>query len=80
MSHETEEEHLDELQAAYVAVVEQWIAVIKEEKDLVAVTPRSVAKVDEWEAAHFREDNIRDRVLELKKQYEDALRKRFFNF
>ncbi|HLH12895.1 MAG TPA: hypothetical protein VKV77_13605 [Methylovirgula sp.] len=80
MSDEVETAELDKLQAAYVAAVERWIEAIKAERDLVAVTPHSVAKVDDWEAAHFREDDIREEVLELKKNYEDALREKFFGF
>jgi hypothetical protein len=71
---------LDQLQSAYKSAVEEWIAAIKQEEALVAVTPHSVAEVDKWEGAHFKEDGIRDKVIELKKQYEDALREKFFNF
>jgi hypothetical protein len=78
MADDTSE--LDQLQSAYQAAVEGWIAAIKQEEALVAVTPHSVAEVDEWEGAHFKEDEIRNKVLELKKQYEDALRLKFFNF
>jgi len=39
-----------------------------------------VAEVDQWEQAHFREDEIRNKVKAAKRQYEDALREKFFGF
>ena len=70
---------LDHLQDAYKAAVEDWINAIKQEEALASVN-HSVAEVDKWEAAHFREDEIRGKVIAAKKQYEDALRKKFYNF
>jgi hypothetical protein len=70
---------LDQMQAAYKAAVEQWIAAIKEEEGLASVN-HSIAEVDKWEAAHFKEDEIRDKVKAAKQQYEDALRQKFFGF
>ena len=55
------------------------IAAIKEEEALASVN-HNVAEIDEWEAAHFKEDGLRNAVLEAKKQYEDALRMKFFDF
>jgi hypothetical protein len=40
----------------------------------------SVAEIDKWEAAHFKEDEIRHQVKAAKKDYEDALRQKFFGF
>jgi energy-converting hydrogenase A subunit M len=70
---------LDEMQKAYKAAVEEWIAAIKQEEALASVN-HDIAEVDEWEAAHFREDEIRNKVLAAKTHYEDALRKKFFGF
>ncbi len=70
---------LDELQAAYQAAVAEWIAAIREEAALASVN-HSVAEIDDWEAAHFREDDLRNKVLAAKKRYEDALRREFFDF
>jgi hypothetical protein len=70
---------LDEMQNAYKAAVEKWIAAIREEEALASVH-HSVAEVDKWEAAHFKEDDIREEVKAAKKAYEDALRERFFGF
>ena len=70
---------LDEMQSAYQAAVEKWIAAIREEEALASVN-HSVAEIDEWEAAHFKEEEIRNEVRAAKKQYEDALREKFFGF
>jgi hypothetical protein len=69
MQNDTE---LDQMQSAYKAAVEEWIAAIKQEEALASVI-HSVAEVDKWEAAHFTEDKIRSKVKAAKKKYEDAL-------
>lgn len=70
---------LDQLQSTYKAAVEEWIAAIRTEEAL-ASGDHSVAEIDQWESAHFREDKIRGQVKAAKKQYEDALRQKFFGF
>ena len=70
---------LDQMQAAYKAAVEEWIAAIKQEEALALVN-HSVAEVDKWEGAHFTEDKVRSKVKAAKKKYEDALREKFFGF
>jgi hypothetical protein len=70
---------LDQMQAAYKAAVEEWIAAIKQEEALASVT-HTVAEVDKWEGANFREDELRNKVKAAKKRYEDALREKFFGF
>ncbi len=70
---------LDKMQAAYQAAAEEWIAAIRQEEALASVN-HTVAEVDKWEAAHFKEDEIRSKVKAAKKRYEDALREKFFGF
>jgi len=70
---------LDQLRSAYKAAIEEWIVAIKHEEALASVD-HSVAEVDQWEAAHFKEDEIRSKVKAAKNQYEDALRQKFFGF
>jgi hypothetical protein len=70
---------LDQLQVVYKAAVEEWIAAIRQEEALASVN-HSVAVVDQWEQAHFREDELRNKVKAAKSQYEDALREKFFGF
>lgn len=76
---DTDTAQLDALQKAYKAAVEEWIAAIKHEEDLASVD-HDVAKIDLWEQASFAEDEIRSRVKEAKKAYEDALREQIFGF
>jgi hypothetical protein len=70
---------LDQSRSAYKAAVEEWIAAIRQEEALASVD-HSVAQVDQWEQAHFKEDEIRKKAKAAKKQYEDALRERFYGF
>jgi hypothetical protein len=70
---------LDKMQAAYKAAVEEWIKAIRQEEALASVN-HSVAELDQWEAASFKEDEIRSKVKAAKKEYEDALRQKFFHF
>jgi hypothetical protein len=70
---------LDRMQNAYKAAVEEWIAAIRKEEELASVD-HSIADVDKWEDAHFKEDDVRNKVKAAKKAYEDALREKFFGF
>jgi hypothetical protein len=70
---------LDQMQATYKAAVEEWIAAIKQEEALASVN-HSIAEVDKWEGAHFKEDELRGRVKAAKRRYENALREKFFGF
>jgi hypothetical protein len=76
---EDEIAELDELQAAYKAAVEEWIARIRREEALASVN-HTVAEIDQWEQAHFDEDEARNKVLAAKGKYENALRRKFFDF
>jgi hypothetical protein len=70
---------LDELQRTYKAAVEAWISSIRKEEALASVN-HDVADVDQWEHAHFEEDDMRNKVKAAKEEYEDALRAKFFGF
>jgi len=69
---------LDRLQNAYKTAVEEWIGAIRREEELASGN-HTVAELDQWEAAHFAEDELRTRVKAAKKEYEDALRHKFFD-
>ncbi len=77
MNDDTQE--LDQLQSNYKAAVEVWISAIRDEEAL-ASGDHSVAEIDKWESAHFREEDARTLAKEAKKEYEDALREKFFGF
>ena len=70
---------LDALQAAYKAAVERWVEAIRAEEALASVN-HTIAEVDAWEAAHFREDDLRTEVKSAKRDYEAALRQEFYQF
>jgi hypothetical protein len=71
--------NLDQMQAAYKTAVDHWISTILEEEAL-ASCEHSEAEIDAWEAAGFREEAARKQAKQAKKEYEDALREKFFNF
>ena len=75
MEHESK--GLDQLQSAHKAAVEEWIAAIRQEEALASVN-HSVAEVDQWERAHFHEEELRNKAKAAKKEYEAALRFKFF--
>jgi hypothetical protein len=73
------QQELDELQAAYRKAVDEWVASIREEEVLASVA-HSVAEIDKWEQANFREHGKHREVVYRKRLYEDALRREFFGF
>jgi hypothetical protein len=70
---------LDQKRETYKAAVEEWIVSIRQEEALASVD-HSVANIDKWEGAHFREEELRNRAKAAKKEYEDALREKCFGF
>ena len=60
---------LDRLQGAYRAAIEEWIAAIRKEEGL-ASTNHSVAQIDRWEQAHFREEDARNKAKAAKAEYQ----------
>ncbi len=70
---------LDEMQSAYKAEVDAWVAAIRAEEALASVN-HSVAEVDKWEAAFFLAEDARRRAQAAKTRYEAALRQKFFHF
>ena len=75
-----EHPELDGLQAAYKNSVEAWIASIRKEEALASAADHSVTEIDQWEKAHFEEEEMRNNVKAAKVKYEDALRAKFFGF
>ena len=70
---------LDQMQTAYKEAVDAWVNAIREEEALASVN-HSEAEIDSWEAADFREEDAREKAKEAKKNYEEALREKFFKF
>ncbi len=74
---ESDDRDLDRMQQAYKAAVEEWIAAIRDEEGLASMN-HTVAQIDQWEQAHFREEELRSKAKRAKKEYENALRFKFF--
>jgi len=70
---------LDQMQRDYKAAVDEWVAAIRHEEALASVD-HTVAEIDKWENSAFLEDEARNKARAAKKQYEDALRKKFYHF
>ncbi len=70
---------LDQMQSSYKSAVEAWVSAIRQEEALASVN-HSVAQVDQWENASQLEEEARKNAKAAKKEYEDALRKEFYNF
>lgn len=70
---------LDQMQSDYKTAVEEWIDSIRQEEALASVD-HTVAEVDQWENAGYREEEARKKAKAAKKAYEDALRREFFHF
>jgi hypothetical protein len=73
------QQELDELQAAYKAAVDNWVAAIRVEEALASGN-HDVVELDQWEAVHFREHTLHKEVDYRKRLYEDALRREFYGF
>ncbi len=67
------------MQEAYKAAVDDWVAAIREEESLASGEP-TVTQVDQWEQAHFKENEARQKAKGAKKEYEDALRRKLYHF
>lgn len=71
---------LDDLQSAYKTAVDNWISAIRREEALASAADHSVAQLDQWETAHFDEEEARNTAKAAKANYEAALRTEFFGF
>ena len=67
MSETEHHPELDALQNAYKAALETWIAAIRAEEALVCVN-HDVADVDNWEQAHFEEEDARDKATRIRQR------------
>lgn len=74
------QQELDQLQADYKAGVDAWVAAIRAEEALASGADHSVAELDQWEAAHFREHKLHKEADYRKRLYEDAVRREFYGF
>ena len=75
----TQDTDVDQTLTTYNAAVDKWIAAIREEEALASHNS-SLAQIDQWEEAHIREEAARMLAKDAKKDYEAALRVKFFHF
>ena len=70
---------LDQMQSAYTRAVEEWVAAIKHEEELASVN-HSIAEIDQWEHAHFAEENARSKARQRKSNTKTRCAKKFYKF
>ncbi|MFZ0760949.1 MAG: hypothetical protein WAM69_13460 [Candidatus Sulfotelmatobacter sp.] len=64
---------LDQLRLAYKKAADEWVATIRAEEAL-ATSDHSMVAMEEWDAAHFREEDAHTKATEARESYKDGLR------
>jgi len=64
---------LDQLRVTYKNAVDKWVDTIRAEEAL-ATHDHSMIAMEEWDTAHFREQDAQAKVTEAREAYKDALR------
>ena len=64
---------LDQLRLAYKKATDEWVATIRAEEAL-ATSDHSMIAMEEWDAAHFREQDAHSKATAAREAYKDALR------
>jgi len=64
---------LDQLRLAYKKAVDDWVASIRAEEAL-ATPNHSMTSMENWDAAHFREQDAQRKASHARDAYKDALR------
>jgi hypothetical protein len=75
----SEQAELSTMLRVYRGAVEDWVTAVREEEFLACGDP-TLAQLDDWEQAHFKEEEARDKAKKAKKDYEDAIRQSMFGF
>lgn len=75
----SEHAKLSTMLRVYKAAVEEWITAVREEEFLACGDP-TLTELDDWEQAHFNEEEARNKAKKAKKDYEDAVRQSLFGF
>jgi hypothetical protein len=68
-----ERSELDQLRLAYKVATDEWVAAIRAEEDL-ATPDHSMLAWENWDAAHFREEDAHAKYSKALEAYKDALR------
>lgn len=67
------EQDFDHLRVAYKQAVDEWVDSIRAEEAL-ATHDHSMIAWEQWDAAHFREQDAQAKAMEAREAYKDALR------
>ena len=63
----------EQLRTFYKRAVDEWVDTIRAEEAL-ATPDHSMIAWEQWDAAHFREDDAQKKVTQAREAYKDALR------
>jgi hypothetical protein len=69
----SETPNLDELRLAYKKAVDAWVGTIRAEEAL-ATPDHSMRAMENWDDAHFKEQDAQANATDAREQYKDALR------
>jgi hypothetical protein len=64
---------LNQLRSSYKAAVDEWVKAIRAEEDL-ASPDHSIVAMEQWDTAHFSEEDLKAKADEAREAYKDALR------
>jgi len=67
------DQDLDQLRLAYKKAVDDWVASIRAEEAL-ATPNHSMTAMENWDAAHFEEQDAHTKATEARDAYKGALR------
>jgi hypothetical protein len=64
---------LDELRSNYKAAVDEWVKAIRTEEGL-ATPDHSMVAMEQWDTAHFSEEDLKAKADEAREAYKNGLR------
>lgn len=66
--------NLDHLRFEYKRAVDAWVNAVRAEEAL-ATPDHSMIAMEDWDAAHFREQDAHEKTHKAREAYKDGLRK-----
>jgi Tfp pilus assembly protein PilN len=67
-------ENIEQLRLAYKNAVDDWVAAIRAEEGL-ATPDHSMVTMENWDTAHFREQDAQEKAKQARELYKDELRR-----
>ncbi|HXZ31890.1 MAG TPA: hypothetical protein VEH30_06385 [Terriglobales bacterium] len=71
-------ETLDHARFMYKKAVDEWVDAIRDEEAL-ATADHSMTAMEEWDTAHFREQDAQEKATQAREKYKDELRRANYN-